>query len=63
MRICEGQGTLRTSDDTATIGSNINTCHGLFMSLEFIGQGELVACSLIKLHIVLPCNGQGALIA
>lgn len=54
-----GVSILRTCNNLAGIGRNVDACHRLVMSLELIAQLELVARPLIQVHCVLAGDGEG----
>lgn len=46
--------TLRASNNSSTVGRNINTSHNLLMTLQLIRQGVLAAPRPVELHIAVP---------
>mgnify|MGYP003636764515 FL=1 len=54
--------TLRASDNSSTIQSNIDTGDRLIVTLQLIFQLESIPCSSVELDTCVSCHGQGLLI-
>lgn len=50
---------MRTSDDHAVVGSNVDARDRLVMALEFIFQDELGAGPFVEFDIAVSCDCEG----
>ena len=55
----ENLQTLRTGDNLASIGSNVNTGYRLVMSFQLISQLKLPTRPLIQVHSAFTRNSEG----